>query len=135
VERAVPLLIRLDRKADALKLVEEALRHDPLQSNLLIMKAVVLALMDRTAAAEKTVRDVELRFPEWERPYLVHGLISEKSGRTKDAREKLQTAAALGSKHAALTCALARLGGHTAVSPDCACSTGLEQLLFNTCAP
>jgi predicted Zn-dependent protease len=133
VERAVPLLCRLNRKPDALKLIEQATRSDAQQADLLLMKAIVLGLMGRSPAAEKTLLDVELRWPEWDRAYLVHGLLSESVGRAKEARQKLQTAAALGLQHPALTCALARLGGHTPPRPECACSTGLEQLLSNNC--
>jgi Flp pilus assembly protein TadD len=130
----VPLLVRLGRKTDALKLLEQAIDLHANESELLIFKAVVLALMDRSPAAEQTLRSVELRWPEWERAYLVHGLISERSGRPKDAREKLRTAAALGSRHPALSCALGRLAGNSTVGPECTCSSGLEQLLFLNCA-
>jgi tetratricopeptide (TPR) repeat protein len=133
IEQAVLLLVRLEREAEGLKLLDQAIRAHP-QSDLLLLKAIVLALMDRFAAAEKTLQDVELRWPEWDRVYLVHGLVSESLGRTKDARQKLQTAAALGSKDAALTCALARLAGNATSARECTCYRGLEQLLFKSCA-
>ena len=134
IEQGVLLLVRLKREAEGLNLLEQAIRTHP-QSGLLLLKAIVLALMDRSAAAEKTLQDIELRWPEWDRAYLVHGLVSESSGRTKDARQKLQIAAALGSKDPALTCALARLAGDVTSAPECTCSRGLEQLLFKSCAP
>ncbi|MGH9627347.1 MAG: tetratricopeptide repeat protein, partial [Bryobacteraceae bacterium] len=132
IEQAVLLLVRLEREAEGLNLLEQAIRSHP-QSDLLLLKAIVLAFMDRSAAAEKALQDVELRWPEWDRAYLVHGLVSESSGRMKEARQKLQTAAALGSKDPALTCALDRLSGNAASAPECTCSKGLEQLLFKRC--
>jgi len=90
-------------------------------------------LMERYAAAEKTLREIELRRPEWDRAYLAHGLLLERSARPGEARLRLQAAVALGSRDPGLRCALARLAGAPNSSPECRCLTGLEQLLISSC--
>ncbi len=135
VQRAVVLLLRRDRKEDALKLLEQAIRANPQDSDLPLAKAVVLGLMDRFSAADKALREVELRWPEWDRAYLAHGLLFERAGQSAQARQRLQTAVALGSRDASAQCALARLAGAANPAAECACRTGLEQLLVSNCTP
>ena len=133
MQQAVSLLLRLNRKEDSLNLLEQAIRANPQDSDLPLTKAITLGLMDRNSAAEKTLREIETRWPEWDRAYLVHGLLLERSAQPGAARQRLQTAAALGSQDPGVRCALARLAGAPSPSPECACLTGLEQLLFPGC--
>ncbi len=133
VQRAVLLLLRLSRQEDALHLLEKAIRANPQDSDLMLTKAVILGLMERITDAEKAIREVELRWPEWDRAYLVHGLLLEEAGRLKEARQSLQVAVTLGSQDSSLQCALARLSGATEPAPACACKNGLEQVLFPGC--
>ena len=128
--QAALLLVRHDRKDLALDLISKAAGNDP---DLLLTQAIVLALMDRNAAAEKVLKDVESQWPEWDRPYLVHGLLLERS-QPAEARRKLQTAAALGSRDLALRCAVARLTPSAPPAPQCSCVSGLYELLFPRCA-
>jgi hypothetical protein len=132
-ERAVLLLIRLNRKQDALKLLEQSQAANPQESDLLLMGAAVVALLDRREEAEKILKDIELRWPEWDRAYVAHGLLLESMGKRDEARIKLQTARALGSKDPALDCVLSRIADAARQESECACPTGLEQLLFNGC--
>jgi Flp pilus assembly protein TadD len=133
VQQAVLMLLRLDRKTDALDLLEQGIQANPQDLNLPLTKAIVLGLMDRFPAAEKILREIELRWPEWDRAYLAHGLLLEQSARPGDARQKLRTAMALGCQDPGLRCALARLTGEPPPASECACLTGLEQLLFPGC--
>jgi len=133
VQQAVSMLLRLNRKENALNLLERAIPANPQDSDLPLTKAIVLGLMDRYSAAEKTLREIELRWPEWDRAYLAHGLLLERSGRPAEARQRLQTAVALGSQDPSLRCALERLAGPPNPAPECACLTGLEQLLVSGC--
>ena len=134
VQRAVLLLVRLDRKEDALHLLEEAIRTNPEDSDLPLLKAIVLGLLHRFSDAEKTLREIELRWPEWDRAHLAHGLLLELAARPSEARQRFQTAAALGSQDPSLACALARLARAPEPAPECACLTGLGQMLFPRCA-
>ena len=133
VEQAALLLLRQGRKADALRLVAEASGKSAGDAGLLLTHAVTLALMGRTDEAEKALRRLQSRWPEWERPYVVHGLLLEDLNRTADARRKLQTAAALGARDPDTRCGLARLSGVPAADPDCACRRGLATLLPLSC--
>jgi tetratricopeptide (TPR) repeat protein len=133
VQQATVLLVRRNRKADALELLEKASRANPAVSDLPLTKAIVLGLMDQTPAAEKVLREIESSWPEWDRAYLVHGLLLERTGKARDARQKLQTAAALGSQDPSLRCALARLAKAPNPEAECTCLTGLEQLLIPGC--
>ena len=83
--------------------------------------------------AEKTLREVELQWPEWDRAYLAHGLLLELAKKPSEARQRIQTAAALGSQDPSLACAEARLAGKPKPGPECACLKGLEQMLFPRC--
>lgn len=123
-------LVRHDRKELALDLISRAAANDP---DLLLTKAAVLALLERNAASEKVLKEIESQWPEWDRPYLVHGLLLERS-QPGEARRKLQTAGALGSKDLALRCAVARLTPSASPGPECSCASGLYDLLFPRCA-
>ena len=133
VQQAAVLLVRRNRKADALELLEKAIRANPEVSELLLTKAIVLGMMDQTSAAENVLRGIESSWPEWDRAYLVHGLLLERTGKPRDARQKLQTASALGSQDPSLRCALARLERTPNPGSECTCLTGLEQLLIPGC--
>ncbi|PYV37869.1 MAG: hypothetical protein DMG06_26955 [Acidobacteria bacterium] len=133
VQQAVSLLLRLNRKEDSLNLLEQAIRANPQDSDLPLTKAIALGLMDRHSAAEKILREIETRWPEWDRAYLAEGLLLERSAQPGAARQRLQTAAALGSRDPGVRCALARLAGAPSPGPECACLTGLEQLLYAGC--
>lgn len=123
-------LVRHNRKEQALDLLSKAAGRDP---DLLLTQAAVLALMDRGAAADKVLKEIESQWPEWDRPYLVHGLLWERL-QPGEARRKLQTAVALGSRDLALRCAVARLTPVAAPDRQCSCASGLYDLLFPRCA-
>ena len=133
VQQAAVLLVRRNRKPDALELLEKAIRANPEDLNLPLTKAIVLGIMDQPSAAEKVLKEIESSWPEWDRAYLVHGLLLERTGRSREARQKLQTASALGSQDPSLSCALARLAKAPNPGSECTCLTGLLQLLVPGC--
>ena len=134
IERALPLLVRLERHAEALALLDQAIRTNPQEPGPALAKAVILGLMGRFAEAHKIVRPVQARWPELDRAYLVHGLLLERNKQFRRALGMLQTARLLGSRDPNLDCAEARLKGAPLESAECACRTGLEQLLVPVCA-
>jgi tetratricopeptide (TPR) repeat protein len=127
------LLFRHNHPAEALSALDQAAKADPDNPDLLLEQAILLALTDNTPTAEQTLKQIESRWPEWDRAYLVHGLLFEHVKRTGAARQKLQTAIALGSGDLVARCALARLGGQPSPSPQCACARGLRELVFPMC--
>jgi tetratricopeptide (TPR) repeat protein len=129
-QQAALLLVRHDRKELALDLLNKTAGTNP---ELLLTAAIVQALMDRTADAEKALKEIESQWPEWDRAYLVHGLMMERT-RPREAIQKLRTAIALGSQDPSARCALARLASSTPPDTLCRCVGGLYELLFPTCA-
>jgi Flp pilus assembly protein TadD len=127
------LLLRHNRKGEALDFLGKAIKSHPDNAALLLTQAIVQSLTDQSALAEKTLREIESRWPEWDRAYLAHGLLLEAGGRGTEARQRFETAIALGSQDAAARCALARVQGSASPDPRCACASGMEQLLFAKC--
>jgi len=135
VQQAALLLLHHRRPADAHKVLGTALQSNPQNAELMLTNAIALALMNRNTAAEQALKEIELRWPEWDRPYVIHGLLSERAARPGDARRKLQTAIALGSRDPAGRCALARVTAASAnPDPQCVCRAGLYESLFPSCA-
>jgi tetratricopeptide (TPR) repeat protein len=109
---AALLLARHGRFAQAIDLLERAQGGDP---DVLLAKAIVLALMDHRPAAEQSLKQIELQWPEWDRPYLAHGLLLERDGRMEEAKQEFRIASALGAEDAR------------------ACAGGLADVLFGRC--
>jgi tetratricopeptide (TPR) repeat protein len=130
--QAAMILLRDGRK-EALDLVERSIASAPDHSDLLLTRAIVLALTDQSEASEKQLREVEVRWPEWDRLYLVHGLLLEHSERKGEAMQKLKIAVAFGSQEAAAKCAIARLTAAPGPDRQCACLAGLREFLFARC--
>src|SRR5207244_6549203 len=132
-QQAALLLLQHHRPAEAQKILGLALQSNPQNADLILINAIALALLERNSAAEQALKEIELRWPEWDRPYVVHGLLLERAAQPRDARQKLQTALALGSRDPAGRCALARLATSSNPDPQCACRAGLYDLLFPSC--
>jgi tetratricopeptide (TPR) repeat protein len=133
LQQAALLLLRHHRAAEAQKMLGPVLDSNTENADLMLTNAIALALMEQGSAAEHALKEIELRWPEWDRPYLVHGLLLERGGRVKDGRQKLQTAMVLGSRDPAGRCALARLATASNDDPQCACRVGLYESLFPLC--
>ncbi len=116
-QQAALVLLGRDRPAEALSLLEKAIRAAPANADLPLMRAIVLGLVGRTPEAERTLKEIQSRWPEWDRPHLAHGLLLEAAGRKAEARRKMQTALALNP------------AGST---PRCR-ETELRQMLFDPC--
>ncbi len=69
------LLLRHNRKGEALDFLGKATKSYPDNADLLLTQAIVQSLTDQSALAEKTLREIESRWPEWDRAYLAHGLL------------------------------------------------------------
>jgi tetratricopeptide (TPR) repeat protein len=129
--QAASLMVRRGRLFEALAVVDEALVRTPDNSDLLLMRGMILALAGRPSEAERQFALVETRWPEWNRGYLAHALALERVSRTADARRKLRTAMALGAKDALAQCAYARITGASA--PECVCPSDLGAFATNGC--
>ncbi len=133
-EQAALLLLRGRRRQEALDLLAQAVRANPGNSDLLLLRALALGQAGRNAEAEKALAEIEARWPEWDRPYLAHGLLLERAARPAEARRRLQTALALDPQNLAARCTLARLASAPAPDPRCPCLAQFDQLLFPSCS-
>jgi Flp pilus assembly protein TadD len=124
------LIVQHDRGDAALEFLEKNTRGDP---DLLLTRAMLLTLVNRQDAAEKALKDIEAAWPEWDRPYVVHGLLVEKS-QPKIAKQKIETALALGSQELSARCALARMAQASGSAPECSCAGSIRDMLFTPCS-
>ena len=131
VIQAARLLVRYDRLEEAIQVVREALSLAPNDADLRLVEGALLGLMNRIEEAETAFRELQNRRPEWDRPWLFHGLLLEPA-RPAEARRMIETAAALGAADPPAACALARLKKE-AVPEMCACSKGLREMLTGLC--
>jgi tetratricopeptide (TPR) repeat protein len=133
-QEAALLFVRHKQNAKALDMIGRASKLTPDDAGILLTRVVVLCAMGRNAEAEKAVREIENRWPEWDRPYLVEGLLMEHASRPDDARRRIQIALALGAQDSAARCALNRIAAPTSSDPDCVCQTGLYEVFFPGCS-
>ncbi|MFN7993975.1 MAG: tetratricopeptide repeat protein [Bryobacteraceae bacterium] len=119
------LLVKHKRVEDAMDLIARALTANPDNADLTLTRAVLLGLRPDLSAADRELKRIESHWPEWDRPYLVHAmiLIHTEPG---EARKKLQTSAALGSR-----CARAELG--QSADAGCPCAKALEEFVAPGC--
>jgi tetratricopeptide (TPR) repeat protein len=133
-QQTAVLLLRHNRNGEALDFLGKAIRSYPDNPDLLLTQAIVQSLAGQSALAEKTLREIESRWPEWDRAYLAHGLLLEAGGRGAEAKQRIETAIALGSQDPAARCAFARVDGSASPDLRCPCASGMEQLLFAPCS-
>jgi hypothetical protein len=132
-QKAALMLIRHHQSAKALDLLRRSLRVTPEDAGLLLTDIVVLSSMGRDGDAQKAVKDVQSRWPEWDSPYLLEGLLQERAANLAAAREKIQIAVALGSREPAAACALARMTSPTSTDTRCKCVAGVFEMFFPPC--
>jgi len=89
--------------------------------------------MNQNSASEKALKEIQSQWPEWDRPYLVYGLLLERV-QPAEAVQKLRMAQALGPGNLATRCALARLASPLPADSQCSCAGGLYELLFPPCS-
>lgn len=82
---------------EALALLERACGILPDARELHLAQAVTLELLRRGVDAQKLLAKMQTRWPEWDRPYLLHGILLEMELRSSEARQALETAIALGA--------------------------------------
>ena len=95
--QAAGFLLKHRLYKDALALLEPASRILPDARELLLAQAVTLIHLMRTDEAERLLTVMQARWPEWERPYLLNGILQELRANSEEARRLLETAIALGS--------------------------------------
>lgn len=82
---------------EALDLLDQASRILPEDRELLLAQAVTLELLQRRTDTQKLLTKLQARWPEWDRPYLLNGILLEIQLKSAEARQMLETAIALGA--------------------------------------
>lgn len=90
-------LLKYGLRKEALALLERASRMVPDEPELLLAQWVTLGLLSRVDDARKLLAKIQARWPEWDRPYLLHGILLEMQLKSAEARQALETAIALGA--------------------------------------
>ena len=95
--QATAFLLKHKLNHEALNLLEQASRILPDSRELLLAQAVTLELLLRGIDAQKLLAKMQARWPEWDRPYLLSGILLEIGLKSAEARQTLETAIALGA--------------------------------------
>lgn len=105
---AAAFLIQHSQFKQAAALLEDATRLMPDEPNLWLARAIALELpvahgkshddQLRSEEAKKVLAQIESRWPAWDRPYLVHGMILQDELKSKPAKQMLDLAIALGCR-------------------------------------
>lgn len=93
---AMQFLVRHKRITEAVHLMELAAKRLPDEPEVLLDRAVALELAGRFEDARNSLAAIERRWPEWSRPWAVHGISFMTRGKAVEALPLLETAAALG---------------------------------------
>ncbi len=133
-KQVASFLLKQKRSDDALRVIAAAARLNSGNPDLILMQAVILTATDRMPEAQKIIRNIELRWPEWARAYVADGLVLARLGNTGEAVRKLQVAAALSPDDEGLRCVQARIAGpQNMVEHKCACGNDVFGLLPALC--
>jgi tetratricopeptide (TPR) repeat protein len=97
---AALFLLKHNRDQEAGRLLEQATKIVPDNPDLLLTRAVVLELLRDTNGAEELLRNIQSRWPEWGRSYLIEGIIQATHRSSEQALQSFRTAIALGAKTA-----------------------------------
>lgn len=95
--QAAGFLLKHKLLHEALDLLNQASRILPDDRELLLAQAVTLELLQHGVDAQKLLTRIQARWPEWDRPYLLNGILLEIQLKSAEARQMLETAIALGA--------------------------------------
>ncbi len=95
--QAAGFLLKHKLYHEALDLLQQASRVLPDARDLLLAQAVTSELLHQSIDAQKILAKIEAHWPEWDRPYLLSGILLEIQLKSAEAREALETAIALGA--------------------------------------
>jgi tetratricopeptide (TPR) repeat protein len=94
---AVALLVRRGQAVEALRIIEKGAQTLSDNREILLLKATTLEFANRTAAAGQLLSEIENRWPEWWNGWVADGIILATHRRYEEARQRLETAVALGA--------------------------------------
>jgi len=92
------MLISSGKAGDALAALDQALTAAPDSRHAQLLKAATLELAGQTDKADRLLKEIQIRWPEWYPVWLVRGMILGARGRAEESRQALETATALGAR-------------------------------------
>jgi tetratricopeptide (TPR) repeat protein len=95
--QATGFLLKHKLYHEAQELLEKASRILPNERELLLAQVVTLELLRRNIDSARLLAKIQARWPEWDRPYLLNGILLEIQLKSAEARQTLETAIALGA--------------------------------------
>ncbi len=90
-------LVKHNLLHEAFDLLDQASIILPDARELLLAQAVVLDLLRREPDAQRLLAKIQSRWPEWNPPYVLNGMLLEIQLKSAEARQTLDTAIALGA--------------------------------------
>jgi Flp pilus assembly protein TadD len=121
------LLARHGESESALGLVDRAIRSEPEDRSLRLTLVGVLAGAGRVKQAEAAAREIENRWPEWDRAWVADAMLLVREGRREEAKGRMAMAEALGARDAMKGCAEERVAG--AGAGKCGCEVAVWGLI------
>ena len=97
---AARLLLNRSRYREASDLLGRAVGTFPADPKLLLRRAIADSFLDQTEDSERLLAEIELKWPEWSRPYLVNGIILVELHRVAEAKPLIEAAIVLGDTSA-----------------------------------
>ena len=95
--QTVLFLLKHGQYRAALSFCQEALKRFPDRPDLLLTQAITSSFVDDPEKADALLKKIESRWPEWDQPYLIHGIILVDHNKPAPAKTLLETAIALGA--------------------------------------
>lgn len=95
--RAAAFLLGKGQAPEAAQLLDRAASILPKSREILLMQAAAAELDGKTEDAERALRDIQNRWPEWHPAWTAHGMILAIHRHFEEARKALETAVALGA--------------------------------------
>ena len=95
--QAASFLLKHQLRQEALALLEQANRIIPDSRELLLAHWVTSTLAHREIDARKLLERIQTRWPEWDRPYLLNGILFRAAAQTAGGEAGTETAIALGA--------------------------------------
>ena len=95
---AVGFLLKHKLYHEAETFLEQASRVRPNDRDLLLAQALTLNLLRRNADSDALLAKIQEKWPDWDRVYLLKGMLLEISLKSAEARQTLDKAIALGAR-------------------------------------
>jgi tetratricopeptide (TPR) repeat protein len=109
-EAAAAFLERHRLFPEAVQLLDRAAKTLPDDPKILLLKAEALDSEHHVNEAERVLKQIHNRWPEWAPAYVKYGVLLERENRPAEAKAELDTALGLGVSEAAISSERSRLG-------------------------